>query len=851
MGFGASSAYGGPCRMPTADRLADTGLRYSRFHVTSLCSPTRQALMTGRNHHSVGMGVTSEMATSEPGYTGYRPASAATLAQVLGGQRLEHRGVRQVAPDPAGRGQRVRAVHPLADGRGLRRVLRLHGRRDEPLVPPALRRHHAGGAGPAARGRLPPHRGPGGPRRRLGHRAAGADPGQAVPVLPRARRDPRALPRGAGVDRAVRRRVRRRLGRAARADPGPAEAARAGAGGRRARTVGGGGAALGRARPGRAPGGRTVHGDLRRLRRARRPPRGPARRPAPAPRRPRRHAGALPARRQRRLGGGRSRGDDPRAPRRARLRRRRAGDGRGPRPDRRRVDLRHLPGRLGAGDEHPVPVDQAGGLALRRHARRARRALAGRHRGLRRGAAPVPPRHRRAAHRARRLRGARAGDGRRRPAAAGRGHVDALLLRRREGRGPPYDAVLRDGRQPGDLPRRLDRGDPARDALADGRGAAVVRHRRVGALRHPHRLDPGPRPRGAAPAAAGRAAGGVRRRGGQAPGVPARRPGHRAGEPGRRRPGRPAPRPHLAAVRPAGRPADRGGRPERQEPLAHRDRPGRGRRSRRGRPGRPGRPVRRLVALLPRRAALLRLQPPRSHPDHGAGRPGAGARGARAAPRRGVRRGAARRRRGGRAGRGRRRGRSWPRAGHHGLLLQLRRDLQRRRGPWHAGDRRLPARAQRVHRHALRRPGRPRPAGPARRRGPAAGRHRHPRLSPFRPRRPAGSRPAPGPARPAVARRPARRPAAAPRAGAPPTASRTPPRAPGRRRGGDPRTARRTPRPAARAGSPARAAARRGRSARSAVAGGPGPRPAGGAGRADRRGAAGAAPAAADPARRP
>ncbi len=85
MGFGASSAYGGPCTMPTAERLSAQGLRYSRFHVTSLCSPTRQALMTGRNHHSVGMGVTSEMSTLEPGYTGYRPASAATLAQILGG----------------------------------------------------------------------------------------------------------------------------------------------------------------------------------------------------------------------------------------------------------------------------------------------------------------------------------------------------------------------------------------------------------------------------------------------------------------------------------------------------------------------------------------------------------------------------------------------------------------------------------------------------------------------------------------------------------------------------------------------------------------------------------------------
>ncbi|MDL5159802.1 arylsulfatase [Actinomycetospora termitidis] len=85
LGFGSSSAFGGPCRMPTADRLADGGLRYTRFHVTALCSPTRQALMTGRNHHAVGMGATTEMATSAPGYTGFRPRSAATLARTLQG----------------------------------------------------------------------------------------------------------------------------------------------------------------------------------------------------------------------------------------------------------------------------------------------------------------------------------------------------------------------------------------------------------------------------------------------------------------------------------------------------------------------------------------------------------------------------------------------------------------------------------------------------------------------------------------------------------------------------------------------------------------------------------------------
>jgi arylsulfatase len=83
MGFGASSAYGGPCEMPVAERLADGGLRYTRFHTTAMCSPTRAALLTGRNHHSVGMGFVTDMATPAPGYTAEMPASAATVARVL------------------------------------------------------------------------------------------------------------------------------------------------------------------------------------------------------------------------------------------------------------------------------------------------------------------------------------------------------------------------------------------------------------------------------------------------------------------------------------------------------------------------------------------------------------------------------------------------------------------------------------------------------------------------------------------------------------------------------------------------------------------------------------------------
>jgi arylsulfatase len=83
MGFGASSAFGGPCSMPTAEALADGGLRYTRFHTTAMCSPTRAALMTGRNHHAVGMGNVAELSTDAPGYDGLRPRSAGTLAQAL------------------------------------------------------------------------------------------------------------------------------------------------------------------------------------------------------------------------------------------------------------------------------------------------------------------------------------------------------------------------------------------------------------------------------------------------------------------------------------------------------------------------------------------------------------------------------------------------------------------------------------------------------------------------------------------------------------------------------------------------------------------------------------------------
>jgi arylsulfatase A-like enzyme len=83
MGFGQSSAFGGPIHMPTVERLANAGLRYNEFHTTALCSPTRACLLSGRNHHMNNFGSIAETATAFPGQTGQRPNSVAPVAEML------------------------------------------------------------------------------------------------------------------------------------------------------------------------------------------------------------------------------------------------------------------------------------------------------------------------------------------------------------------------------------------------------------------------------------------------------------------------------------------------------------------------------------------------------------------------------------------------------------------------------------------------------------------------------------------------------------------------------------------------------------------------------------------------
>jgi arylsulfatase len=99
-GFGNPSTFGGPVDTPNYTRMADQGLRYNRFHVTALCSPTRAALLTGRNHHTVGFGSIGELSSGFPGYTAFVPKDCAPLPQDLAGERLFDGGHRQVAHDP-------------------------------------------------------------------------------------------------------------------------------------------------------------------------------------------------------------------------------------------------------------------------------------------------------------------------------------------------------------------------------------------------------------------------------------------------------------------------------------------------------------------------------------------------------------------------------------------------------------------------------------------------------------------------------------------------------------------------------------------------------------------------------
>jgi len=128
VGFGASDVFGGPVPMPALRQVADEGLRYNQFHTCALCSPTRAAVLTGRNHHSAHFGAISEIAIGYPATTASSPrarppsrrCSRATATTPPGSARTTSP---HVGDQPGG------TLRPLADRPGVRALLRLHGRR--------------------------------------------------------------------------------------------------------------------------------------------------------------------------------------------------------------------------------------------------------------------------------------------------------------------------------------------------------------------------------------------------------------------------------------------------------------------------------------------------------------------------------------------------------------------------------------------------------------------------------------------------------------------------------------------------------------------------------------------------
>ena len=216
VGFGASSTFGGAIPTPTFDQLAKEGLRYNTFHTTALCSPTRAALITGRNHHTNATGVITEMGTGYPGYNSLMPKSSGTVGEILkqNGYNTAWFGKNHNVPDwqiePGG------AVRPLAHRPGLRVFLRLHRRRHRPVASGHLRRHQARSRRRTDAEATTSTRDLADHADRVDSPAALARAGQAVLRLLRAGPDPRAAPRAQGMDREVQGPVRPGLGQAAR-----------------------------------------------------------------------------------------------------------------------------------------------------------------------------------------------------------------------------------------------------------------------------------------------------------------------------------------------------------------------------------------------------------------------------------------------------------------------------------------------------------------------------------------------------------------------------------------------------------------------------------------------------------
>ena len=140
LGFAHLGSYGSDLLTPNLDRLAARGLRFTNFHTTAVCSPTRACLLTGRNHHRVGMGMLPDLPTNFPAYSGRIPRVGGNARADPARRRLRDVLCRQVASRPA-RSARHRPVRHVADRPRLRPLLRVPQRRDEPVDAEPRPRH--------------------------------------------------------------------------------------------------------------------------------------------------------------------------------------------------------------------------------------------------------------------------------------------------------------------------------------------------------------------------------------------------------------------------------------------------------------------------------------------------------------------------------------------------------------------------------------------------------------------------------------------------------------------------------------------------------------------------------------
>ena len=213
VGFSDLGCYGSEIATPRMDALAAAGAAYSNFHVTSMCSPTRACLLTGRNAHAAGVGIIAEWSSGYPGYSGQVGKQAATVPQVLHEHAYSSYAIGKwhltnIADYGVGRPARQ-----LAAGQGLQSLVRLPRCPDRPVESGALPGQPADPAREDRR--LSPEHRPRRPCDRRHPRPHQLRTGPAVLHVSRLRRVSLAAPCAARVHRALCRPLRRRLGRGA------------------------------------------------------------------------------------------------------------------------------------------------------------------------------------------------------------------------------------------------------------------------------------------------------------------------------------------------------------------------------------------------------------------------------------------------------------------------------------------------------------------------------------------------------------------------------------------------------------------------------------------------------------